>query len=442
MAHKNDKTFEITRRKGTTYIRVPLALAVSVVVVLSLLSLLLWSAKWKRDPATLTVRDPGDLQVMLPSMAGVTQGELDPGNRVEVLQNGDGFFPRLFADIGAARENVHIETFIWRDGELARRLAALLGQKAREGVEVRLLVDAFGGRQVRKVEERLRESGVVVAKFHPIRLSNLGRLNNRDHRKLMIIDGRIGYVAGHGIGDEWMGNAGNKAQYRDTALRIEGPAVRRLQGAFSENWIEERGEILAGETYFPADIPAAGASTVHVAYASPTGSSSTVQILYYLAIVSARREVIIQNPYLLPDRDALRAIEDARSRGVEILIMVPSVSATDNALVQHASHHRFGHLLARGVRIWEYDKTLLHQKVMVVDGAWASVGSTNFDDRSFEINDEISVGVLDSEVAGQLRAAFFDDLRFARERRLDEWRRRSLWHKLKDGLAYLAHDQL
>ena len=442
MGARSGKTIHISRREGALYVTVPMALATGLVAVLVLLSILLWSSKWKRDPEALAVHDGGDLQSMLPSIAGITQGSLDEGNRVEVLQNGDGFFPRLFADIAGAKESVHFETYIWWDGQLARRTAALLAQKAREGVEVRLLVDGSGGRQVSEVEGLLNEAGVRVARFHPIRFSNLGRLNNRDHRKLMIIDGRIGYVAGHGIGDEWMGNGENRNRWRDTALRIEGPAVRRLQGAFAENWIEETGEIMAGEKYFPSGLPRNGPSTVHAAYASPTGSVSTVQILYYLAIMSARREVIIQNPYLLPDEDALRAIDEARARGVEVWIMVPSAAATDNAIVQHASHHRFGHLLERGVRIWEYDKTLLHQKVIIIDGIWSCVGSTNFDARSFEINDEASVGVLDQVVAGQLRAAFLEDLRFARERKLEEWSGRSLWHKLKDGLAYLAHEQL
>lgn len=439
---RKPRSYEITKIEGTRFLRLPLSVALSVLLVLALFIFLLWSAKWKRDPHALRVQDAGSIVSLLPSLAGVTQGQLDPGNRVEVLQNGDGFFPRLFADVTAARETVHIETFIWWEGEIASRLTSLLIEKARSGVEVRLLVDGSGGRAISKVEEQLTAAGVRVAKFHPKRLSNLARINNRDHRKLMIIDGRIGYAAGHGIGDEWSGNAQDRKHWRDTAVRIEGSAVAALQGAFCENWIEETGEIIAGTRYFPPLPPAAGTSTVHVAYASPTGSISTVQILYYLAIMAAQREVIIQNPYLLPDDDALHAIEHARRRGVNVWIMVPSVDATDNAIVQHASHHRFGHLLERGVRIWEYDRTLLHQKVMIVDGVWSAVGSTNFDARSFEINDEITVGIHDPAVAAELRAAFFDDLRHARERKPAEWKSRSLWHRLQDAIAYVAHEQL
>lgn len=431
----------ITKENETTYIRVPIALFIGMVAVVLVLGLLLWTTKWRRDPQSLRVKNPGQLQALLPSIAGLTHGNIDDGNRVEVLQNGDGFFTPLFRDIAAARRSVHVEMYIWWDGKLARDLAALLATKARQGVEVRLLVDGSGGRQVSKVEDLLKEAGVSVEKFHPVRISNLGRLNNRDHRKIIVIDGRIGYVGGHGIGDQWTGNGQDKEHWRDTGLRVEGPVVNRLQAAFCENWIEETGEILAGETYFPKPSPA-GSIATHVAYTSSSGSVSSVQLLYYLAIEGAQREVIIQNPYLLPENEAIEALERAVQRGVKVWIMVPSTTATDSPLVQHASHHRFGNLLKRGIRIWEHDKTLIHQKVMIVDGVWSCVGSTNFDARSFELNDEISVAVIDPATAAQLRAAFAADLRHARERQFQEWQNRSLWHKLKDGLAYLANEQL
>jgi cardiolipin synthase len=216
--------------------------------------------------------------------------------------------------------------------------------------------------------------------------------------------------------------------------------VNRLQGAFAENWIEENGTIPAGDHYFP-HLSATGAATTHVAYTSPTGGVSSVAILHYLAIKAARREIIIQNPYMLPDAEAIEALEEAVDRGVDVKIMVPSDDATDSPVVQHASHHHFGTLLKRGVKIWEYEKTLLHQKVMIVDDLWSCVGSTNFDERSFELNDEVSIGVLDAGIAAQLEAAFEADLGHARQRRFDEWQKRSLWHKTIDGLAYLGRSQ-
>lgn len=443
MKNKPDEKSRISiwHSRGTTYVRLPLVVFIAGILTIALLTILMWSVK--REPDTrLHVQNPGELRVLLPSLAGLTHSALERGNAMQVLQNGVTFFPALFRDIDAARESVHIEDYIWYDGTLARQLAALLAKKARSGVEVRLIVDASGGKQLKgDVQKMLEDAGVKVAHFHPVRISNLGRLNNRDHRKLMIIDGRIGYIGGFCIADEWTGNAENKKHYRDTGLRVTGPVVNRLQGAFSENWIEETGEIPAGEKYFP-QIPPNGPSTAHLAYTSPDGSVSSVQILYYAAIEAARKEILIQNPYLLPDEEAIDALQKAVARGVKVNIMVPSDDATDNAIVQHASHHHFGTLLKRGVRVFEYKKTLLHQKVLVVDGVWSCVGSTNFDDRSFQLNDEVSIGVVDPAIAAQLRAAFADDLHHATERHFDEWQHRSLWHKLVDGVAYLGRSQL
>lgn len=441
MRHKDDDHFSIWHTRGTTYVRMPLVAFIGGLLTILALTIVLWSIK--RDPNTrLSVRQPGQLGALLPSIAGLTHSSIEPGNAMQVLQNGEQFFPALFRDIEAARESVHVEDFIWYDGKIARQLAAILARKAQQGVEVRLLVDGSGGRQLKgEVQEMLERAGVKVAHFHPIRISNLGRLNNRDHRKLMIIDGRIGYIGGFCIADEWGGNARNKKEYRDTGLRIIGPVVHRLQATFAENWIEETGEVPAGEKFFPHTAPA-GTTAAHLAYTSPDGSVSSVQILYYLAIKAAQREILIQNPYLLPDSQGRKALEEAVKRGVDVRIMVPSDDATDSPLVQHASHHHFGTLLKHGVKLYEYEKTLLHQKVMVIDGVWSCVGSTNFDERSFQLNDEVSIGVLDPHIAAQLRQAFIADLAHAKQRRFDEWQKRPLTHKALDGVAYLGRSQL
>jgi len=438
---KNDDHFTIKTIRGTTYVRMPLVAFIGGLVLITLLAIVLWSVK-RRQEAKLNVRSPGEIGVLLPSLVGLTHSSLDKGNSVQVLQNGDGFFPPMMRDIAAAKESIHVETYIWAKGLLGTQLARLLAAKAKQGVEVRVLVDASGGRDLGgDTQKMLEAAGAKVAHFHPIRISNLGRLNNRDHRKLVIIDGRVAYTGGHGISDSWTGNAGDKEHFRDTGLRIAGPVVNRLQSCFSENWIEETGEIPAGDKYFPP-IPASGATAAHVAYTSPSGSVSSVQILYYVAIKAAKREIIIQNPYLLPDSEAIEALEDAVRRGVDVKIMVPADDATDNAIVQHASHHHFGTLLKRGVKVFEYKPTLLHQKVIVVDGVWSSVGSTNFDDRSFQLNDEVNIGLVDPLIAAQLKSAFQADLRHARQRHFEEWQNRSLWHKFVDGLAYLGRSQL
>jgi cardiolipin synthase len=436
-----EKWKRVQTRAGTTYIQLPIVALVALVLALVLMTILFWSVK-EKPSSRLKVESPGDLAVLMPSLVGLTQGTLEQGNRIEVLQNGDGFFPLLFRDIAGAKESVHIETYIWWESSIGNQLAKLLAEKARQGVEVRLMVDASGGKDLTDEQEEAIERGKGrVGRFHPLTLRNLGRLNNRDHRKVMIIDGRVGYIGGYGIADEWTGRAHDKKHWRDTGLRVQGPIVNRLQAAFCENWIEEMGEIPAGEKYFPK-LGIAGATPAHLAYTSPSGSVSSVQVLYYLAIKAARHEIIIQNPYMLPDKDALEALEEAVARGVDVKIMVPATEATDAPIVQHASHHHFGSMLKRGVKLYEYQPTLVHQKVIIVDGIWSCVGSTNFDERSFQLNDEISMGIVDRDIAAQLKAAFNDDLRFSKQRHLQEWQNRSMWHKLIDGLTYLGHSQL
>lgn len=426
---------------GTHFVTVPLVAAISLILIIVGLVILLWSAERGSD-ARLQVKQAGDFAALLPSLVGLTQASLDPGNQVQLLENGDQFFPALLKDIGTARASVHVESYIWWKGAICDQMANALATKARQGVEVRLLVDASGGHKMdRKLAKMMADAGVQVRRYHPLRLSNLGRMNNRDHRKIAVIDGRIGYIGGFGIASQWTGHAQDKDHWRDTGLRVIGPVVNRLQGAFCENWIEETGEIPAGERYFPHLVPS-GPTQAHVAYTSPTGSVASVQVLYYLAISAARHEVLIQNPYMLPSHDAIEALSKAVQRGVDVKVMVPATTATDSPIVQHASHHEYGRLMRAGVKIYEYKPTLLHQKVIIVDGVWACVGSTNFDDRSFQLNDEISMGVLDRTIAGELRDAFGSDLRNASQQSLEQWRHRGLWHKLIDQLAYFGSSEL
>ncbi len=430
------------RRTGWWHRRMEVRVVVvaAAALVFVVLALVLWSTKRRRD-VRLYVVDRGVVGELLPSLAGITHGALVDGNRVELLENGE-FFTRLLGDLQDARESIHFETFLWEEGEVADRLARTLAERARDGVEVRVLVDASGGRGMSARElAGMEGAGCRVARYHPFRLAFLGTVNNRDHRKLVLVDGRVGYVGGHCVTDAWSGDAGDRHHYRDVSARVEGPVVAQLQSAFTENWVEQTGEVVAGERYFPA-LPEAGPSRAHLAYVSPSGATSSVELLYYLAIAGATRQVLIQNPYFLPDPDGLEMLERAARRGVDVRVMLPSAEATDNAIVQHASHHHYGDLLAAGVRIYEYRRTLLHQKVLTVDHAWSAIGSTNFDDRSFELNDEVSLGVGDPEVAARLEAIFAADLRDCDERHLGEWAHRSWWHKTLDAAAYLINEQL
>ena len=404
------------------------------------LLLLLWTTNRRRIKPNFELSGDGSIENMEPSLIGLTEGAIDEGNRVEILQNG-AYFDRLLEDIAAARLSIHIESYIWWTGEICERIADALAARAGE-VEVRLLLDYSGSLRMDKaLMQRMKDAGCQVHQFHPLRVSNIGVMNNRTHRKIAVFDGRVAYVGGHGIAEQWTGNAQDKDHWRDTFVRMEGPVANTVQGCFCENWIEETGEVPAGERYFPK-LDRCGDTDAHVAYTSPHGSISSVQMLYYLAISSAHKELLIQNPYFLPHEDAIGAMIEAVKRGVDVKVMLPSASVIDSPIVQPASHHHFGDLLERGVRIFEYQKTLLHQKVIIVDGVWSCVGSTNFDDRSFQRNDEITVGFTDREIARSLREAFFDDMKHAREVRFDEWKSRPWHHKLTDAAAFAFRTEL
>jgi cardiolipin synthase A/B len=404
------------------------------------MGIILWSVK-RRSHLHLHLEQSENMHEILHSIAGLTQSTVVAGNSVSLLLDG-AFFDALYADLGKAKTSIHFETFLSKDGEVTRKVAALLSEKARSGVSVRLMLDGSGGKDFgKKAVKEMCDAGVHVCHYHPFNLKNLGKINNRTHRKIVVIDGRIGYVGGHCLVDTWLGHAEDKKHFRDISARVEGPVVSQLQSAFVDNWIEETGAIFGGDEYFPVIEPC-GKTSGHVVWVSPTGAPSTMKILYYMAIRSAKERLTIQNPYFLPDPDARKGLLDAVKRGVDVRIMLPSDTASDSPFVQHASHHHFGTLLKGGVKMYEYERTLLHQKVITVDGCWSAVGSTNFDDRSFEINDEVALVIHGPEMAEQLEAIFEKDLKHARERKLDEWIKRPWLHKLRDGGSFLFNEQL
>ncbi len=408
---------------------------------IAILWLMYWTTNRRRIKPSFDLTDRTGVDRIVPSFIGLTEGAIDPGNRVEILKNGR-YFDRLLEDIAAAKESIHIESYIWWTGDICIRIAEALAAKAREGIEVRLMLDYSGSsRMDHKLAKMLRDAGAEVRLFHPLRISNLGRMNNRTHRKIGVFDGRIAYIGGHGIAEQWTGDAQDKDHWRDTFVRMEGPVANTVQGVFCENWIEETGRVPAGEKYFPK-LEKTGRTDAHVAFASPRGSISAVQLLYYIAISAAQKELLIQNPYFLPHEDAIDEMKRAVERGVDVRIMLPAAPVIDTPIVQHASHHHFGDLLKNGVRIFEYQRTLLHCKIMIVDGTWSCVGSTNFDDRSFQLNDEVSVGFTDPHIARQLREQFFEDMKLTREIRFDEWKHRAWKHKLADGAAFLFRHEL
>ncbi|MEA2559959.1 MAG: cardiolipin synthase [Acidobacteriota bacterium] len=417
-----------------------LGAAILYVLILAVLILIIWSTRRERESHVKVPRIDSFAET-LPSIAGLTGSPIQAGNSVEILQNGDGFFPRLLADVAAARESIHLETYVWWRGEICEQVADALAKKAAEGVEVRLTLDAVGSNKGdEKLFERMEKAGVRIAYFHPFLLQDLGLFNNRTHRKIAVFDGRIGYVFGHGFAEEWTGNGQDEKHWRDTGVRIEGPVVNSIQETFAENWVEQTAEVLVGERYFPRLSPAGGIRA-HMTASSPQGGVSRLELLFKLAIGAAEKEILIQNPYFIPDGEMVGLLEQAAERGVKIRIMLPG-AVTDSSVVRHAGHRRYEDLLAKGIEIYEFMPSLNHQKVMVVDGLWSHVGSTNLDDRSLDINDEASVGLIDTGVADQLREAFERDLKVSKQVTLEEWRKRSAWHRFIDRGSYLINEQL
>lgn len=433
-------SFDFAYRSGSVKLTLPAWFLGLVILAFAVLILLLWAAKHKQDPK-LELWNDDEFSLNPTQLAGLTHSTVLDGNRAEILENGV-FFDRLAEDLEQAKSTIHFETFLWRGGRAATRLSEILAKQAKAGLKVRMMLDGSGASVERKQRAALVEAGCMIRSYNaPKRLRGIGRINNRDHRKIVVIDGKIGYVGGHCVTDYWLGDASSREEFRDVSLRVDGPIVHQIQSAFIDNWIEEAGDVSGGDGVFPELVPT-GELKAHLAYISPQGRTSTLKLLHYAVISGAKKRIRIQNPYFLPDPDAIRLLERAVARGVDVQVMLPSVEATDSPFVQHASHHRFGALLKAGLRIWEYEKTLLHQKVMTIDGEWVSIGSTNFDDRSFELNDEVTLGVPDRGMAARFEEIFEGDRKFAREVTLEGYRSRSVPHRIIDFTMFLMNEQL
>jgi cardiolipin synthase len=411
-----------------------------LIAIIALLLLIIWSIKQHREPR-LNIDTNAPLLDLIPSLAGLTHATVVEGNFVEVFENG-AFFEALLHDMQNTQRSLHFETYLWEEGDISRRVTAVLAERARTGVKVRVLADASGCNCMGEAAPReLQAAGCHLRMYHKRHWRKIGLQNERDHRKLVVLDGRIAFLGGHCIKDNWLGDAQDKEHFRDLSVRLRGPIVQAAQSTFSENWVEESGELFTGDDVFPMIEPQ-GDVAVHIARVKPMGSAPAVKILYHLVIGLARKRIYIQNPYFLPSLPAIEALGQAVGRGVDVRVMVPAATASDMPLVQHAAHRNFDKLLAAGVRIFEYQKTLLHQKVITVDGVWCAIGSSNFDDRSLEINDEISAGFRHSGLATQLEEIFHRDMQQCVELEAGHWAKRGLWHRCRDNASYLLKYQL
>jgi cardiolipin synthase len=375
------------------------------------------------------------------SMGTLLGPSLLAGNRVRALCNGDEIFPAMLEAIRGARRTITFETYIYWSGEIGRAFADALAERAQAGVKVHVLLDWVGsGKMDATTIASMEQAGIEVRKYHPLRWYNLGRLNNRTHRKLLVVDGRTGFTGGVGIADQWLGNAEDPEHWRDSHFQLEGPAVAQMQAAFMDNWIETRSVVLHGDDYFPALDPV-GPHMAQVFKSSATEASESARLMYLLSIASATRSVRIGNAYFVPDRLSVETLVAAQRRGVGVEIIVPG-RHSDAAVVRRASRSRWGPLLEAGVSIYEYRPTMYHTKVMIVDDVWTSVGSTNFDSRSFRLNDEANLNVLDPGFAREQAAVFEEDRARSTRITLDMWNSRPRSEKFKGGLAGLLRLQL
>jgi cardiolipin synthase len=363
------------------------------------------------------------------------------GNRYDVLLNGDEIFPAMLQAIAHARRSIDFETYIYWSGDIGRRFADALSERAKAGVKVHVLIDWLGSQKIDPaLIDEMTRAGVQVMRYHPLRWYDLARINNRTHRKVLVVDGRIGFTGGVGIAPEWTGHAQDAQHWRDTHFRLEGPAVAQMQAVFLDNWVKTTGEVLHGEDYFP-QLPAVGAGAAQVFMSSPSGGSESMHLMYLLAITAAQRTIHLSMAYFVPDDLAVRALEAALARGVRVEIIVPG-PITDTQTVRKASRALWGPLLEAGARFYEYQPTMYHCKVMVVDGLLTSVGSTNFDNRSFRLNDEANLNIYDAAFARRQIEIFEADRARSKPFTYEDWRNRPLTEKLLEDLASILRLQL
>jgi len=367
--------------------------------------------------------------------------QMVPGNKVEVLPNGENFYAAEVEAIRHARQSVDLEAYIWHEGEITRTVLGALTERARAGVKVRMVLDGAGNASTTKHSFKpLLDSGGQVHFYHPLTWKTWWRYNNRTHREMLIVDGVVGFIGGAGYGDQWILTTKKEPRWRDNMFRVTGGAVAELQATFVENWLEASGEVLSGPEYFQAGGTPGDASAMVVGSSPSQGRSTSARVLVQALLGSAQKSIYITTPYFLPDDGVVRALKDARGRGVEVRILVPN-KHNDHTLTRAASRTYYGELLKAGAKFYEYQPSMLHEKVMVVDGEWSVVGSTNFDSRSFRLNDEVNLAAFDRELAGELTRLFEHDLSESKEVSYDQWRRRPLWERTLGWVSWIGSRQ-
>ena len=399
-------------------------------------------------PTQVTKIDPVTLgeATFFPTIAAHTDAPILGQNKIDVLLNGQQTFPAMLQAIRGARKSITYAQYLYQDGAIAYELAEAFAERCRAGLTVKLLIDSHGGGKIPKdIPQLLTDAGCQLEWFRRVRLFQfitpweLLNYNYRNHRRILVIDGTLGFTGGHGVAEEWTGDGRTDGKWRDTDVRVEGPIVQQLQAAFVESWRDTTGHILGGDLYFPTLKPV-GKVNAQVVKSSPLGGTYESYMLLLLSISSARKSIHLSNPYFLPDERMQEALLNAVKKGVSVVVLTPG--KIDHKLVYWASRRGFEPLLLGGIQIYEYQAALLHAKTMVVDGIWAHVGTTNLDNRSFALNEEINLIAYDRDVAGELEKAFADDLKNSKKLTYEEWKARPWREKFLELFTIPLKEQL
>jgi cardiolipin synthase A/B len=383
-----------------------------------------------------------DSEAFLRAAEALTGAPISTGNEAELFVNGDQIFPAFLETIDAAERTLTLQTYVYWRGEIATEVAAAVCRKARGGVDCKLILDALGAAQMKaSLVKEMQEAGVRVVRFRPPKPYAVRRIANRTHRRLLVADGKVGMTGGVGIASEWTGNAEDPDHWRDTHVRVRGPVVRGMQGTFAENWLEATGELLVGDTYLPELEPVGEGGAMQLVRSSAKVGDTNVEALYYLAIASARETMELTAAYFVPRPAFTEALAEAAERGVRVRVLVPGPH-TDKELVRIAGRAAYARLLEAGVEIFEFEPTMLHAKTLVVDGVWASVGTVNFDNRSFQLHDEVTLCVWDREFAGRLHEEFEQDVARSQRFEAQRWESRPAHHRVRESATRLLRREL
>jgi cardiolipin synthase len=390
------------------------------------------------NPPQSSVETPAFLDELEP----LVNSKITRNNSIDVLENGENFYAAELDAMRHAQHSIDLEAYIFHKGRLTRQVVDTLTERAKAGVHVNLVIDSMGSFSTHKgYFKGLREAGGKVSWYHRLRLHNWFLSNNRTHREITVVDGSTAFVGGAGYADWWRFSSKDEPRWRDTMVRVRGDAVRGIQGTFSENWLEASGEILDGPDYFPPLPNDAGRVTALVVTSTPSaGGSTRARVLFQVMFAAARKSILINTPYFLPDRSMRADLERARKRGVTVKIVVPGKHA-DHTLTRSSGRSAYGDLLKAGADIYEYEPSMIHAKIAVIDGIWSIVGSTNMDSRSFGINDEINVAVQNPDIATRLTQAFDDDVAHSRHIMLEEWKGRGLIERGLEDIGWVFERQ-